>query len=183
MIKLGVIEKVRYYLNYYLLPLIRPDWRLHTYHLHKRCNSVGAGCRANGPISGFHKNVHLGDHVHFNGCSILGDGEIRIGRHFHSGENLVILTQNHNYDSKDAIPYDNIKLTHKTTIKDFVWCGHQVTLVPGVTIGEGAVIAAGAVVTKDVPDFAIVGGNPAKVIKYRDIEQFSDLKKQGRFHQ
>ena len=51
-----------------------------------------------------------------------------------------------------------------------------------VTIGEGAVIAAGSVVVKDVPSYAIVGGNPAQLIKYRDIEHFEKLKKEGKFH-
>lgn len=50
-------------------------------------------------------------------------------------------------------------------------------IVPGVTIGEGAIVAAGSVVVKDVPDYAIVGGNPAKVIKYRNVENFKIIKK------
>jgi acetyltransferase-like isoleucine patch superfamily enzyme len=56
-----------------------------------------------------------------------------------------------------------------------------VIIIPGVTIGEGAIIAAGSVVVKDVPDFAIVGGNPAKIIKYRNIETFNRLKADGKF--
>lgn len=51
-------------------------------------------------------------------------------------------------------------------IKDMAWIGFNCTILKGVTIGKGAVVAAGSVVTKDVPDFAIVGGNPAKIIKY-----------------
>ena len=50
-------------------------------------------------------------------------------------------------------------------------------IVPGVTIGEGAIVAAGSVVVKDVPDYAIVGGNPAIVIKYRNVENFKIIKK------
>ena len=55
----------------------------------------------------------------------------------------------------------------KVTIGNDVWIGMRSIIMPGVTIGNGAVIGAGAVVTKDVPDYAIVGGVPAKVIKYR----------------
>lgn len=54
----------------------------------------------------------------------------------------------------------------------YIWIGVNVTILPGVTIGENAVVGAGAVVTKDVPDNAVVVGNPARVIKYLDKEKF-----------
>jgi acetyltransferase-like isoleucine patch superfamily enzyme len=53
------------------------------------------------------------------------------------------------------------------TIEDDVWIGVNATILPGVRVGRGAVVAAGSVVTQDVPEFAIVGGVPAKVLKYR----------------
>ena len=53
------------------------------------------------------------------------------------------------------------------TIEDDVWIGRRVIILPGVRVGRGSVLAAGAVVTKDVPDFTIVAGNPAKVVKSR----------------
>jgi hypothetical protein len=56
------------------------------------------------------------------------------------------------------------------------------TIVPGVTVGEGAVLGAGSVVTKSVPKYAVVGGNPAKVIKYRDIEMFERLKAEKKYY-
>ncbi len=56
-------------------------------------------------------------------------------------------------------------------VGDGVWCGCNVTILKGCHIGRGAVIAAGSVVTKDVPPYAIVGGNPAKLIKYRFSEE------------
>ena len=109
-------------------------------------------------------------------------GGVRIGKYFHPGRGLTIFSTNHNYNSDKLIPYDEIDIPKPVVIKDFVWCGANVTILPGVTIGEGAVIGAGSVVTKDVPDYAVVAGNPAKVIKYRDIEKFKKLKKEGKFY-
>jgi acetyltransferase-like isoleucine patch superfamily enzyme len=62
-----------------------------------------------------------------------------------------------------------------------VWLGSRVTILGGVTIGEGAIIQAGAVVVSDIPKYAIAGGNPAKVFKYRDIEHYERLKAENRF--
>ena len=67
-------------------------------------------------------------------------------------------------------------------VDDDVWIGYGATIMSGVHIGQGAVVAAGAVVTKDVPPYAIVGGVPAKVIKYRDIEHYKKLKEEKKFH-
>ena len=63
-------------------------------------------------------------------------------------------------------------------IEVYVWVGRRCIILPGVTIGKGAVIAAGSVVVKDVEPFAVVGGNPAKFIKYRNIERFEQLEKE-----
>ena len=106
---------------------------------------------------------------------------MEIGRYFHSGGGGMIITSNHNYEG-DAIPYDGTDLVKDVTIEDFVWLGNRVMILPGVTIGEGAIVQAGAVVVKDVPSCAIVGGNPAQVFKYRDREHFERLKKEMKFH-
>ena len=74
-----------------------------------------------------------------------------------------IATINHDMNERHSI------YTYgKVIIKKNAWIGMNVTICPGVTIGEYAVVAAGAVVTKDVPDYAVVGGVPATVIKYQD---------------
>ncbi|MBQ3590123.1 MAG: acyltransferase [Clostridia bacterium] len=75
----------------------------------------------------------------------------------------TIATVNHDYSDFDIVRGKTV------TIKKGAWICSKATIVPGVTIGEGAVVAAGSVVTKDVPPFSVVGGNPAKLIKYREM--------------
>jgi len=125
----------------------------------------------------------LGKNVNFNGMKIKGAGKVTIGDNFHSGEDCVILTSFHQYDNGDSIPYDSSKSIHKdVTIEDNVWFGEKVMVLGGVKIGEGAIIQAGSVVVNNVPKCAIVGGHPAKIFKYRDIEHYDKLKKQKKFH-
>lgn len=177
-------EKILYRLFYSLTQRVKKKikyHRLREIYLRKSCGSVGKGVKALGEVQGFHKKVFIGDYANFNGCRIIGTAEVHIGRYFHSGAGITIITDNHNYDEAEAIPYDKVRIGKPVTIKDFVWLGHGVTIIPGVTIGEGAIVGTGAVVTKDVPDYAIVGGNPAKIIKYRNIERFKKLKDEGKF--
>ena len=67
-------------------------------------------------------------------------------------------------------------------IEDNVWLGNRVIVLPGVTIGEGAIIQAGSVVVNDIPKYAIAGGHPAKVFSSRDKDHYEKLKKEGKFH-
>ena len=112
---------------------------------------------------------------------IRGGGKVIIGNYFHSGEECLMITQNHNYDKGNAIPYDDTYIYKSIIIEDFVWLGSRVTILPGVKIGEGAIIQGGSVVSSDIPPYAIAGGNPARVFKYRDIEHFRRLKKDKKF--
>lgn len=124
----------------------------------------------------------LASHVSFNGMSIFGHGEVEIGSYFHSGPGCQIITSFHNYEG-DEIPYDSTFLDKSVIIEDFVWLGNNVIILGGVKIGKGAIIQAGSVVVSDIPDYAIAGGHPAKVFKYRNIEHFKYLEKKGRYHQ
>ena len=142
--------------------------------------SHGIGLKVNGKC-GFSGHEIVGDHCNFNGMVIKGEGTVKIGNYFHSGTECLIITQNHNYDHGTQIPYDMTFVKKNVTIKDFVCLGDRVIIIGNITIGEGAVVAAGSVVCKDVPDYAVVGGNPAKVIKYRDIDHFMKLKAERRF--
>lgn len=124
----------------------------------------------------------LGKNPNFNGMIINGHGEVIFGDNFHSGTNCLIITSNHNYDLGTKIPYDETEILKKVIIGDNVWFGDRVIVLGGVEIGEGAIIQAGAVVVKSVPPYAIVGGNPAKVFKYRNAEHYNVLKSKGLFH-
>ncbi|KZX11583.1 acyltransferase [Methanobrevibacter filiformis] len=127
-------------------------------------------------------NTYLGNNVNFNGITIQGKGKVSIGSNFHSGIGLYLITDIHNYDHGIAIPYDDSIISKDITIKDNVWLGNRVMILPGVTIEEGAIIQAGSVVVNNIPKHAIAGGHPAKVFKYRDINHYEKLKKENKFH-
>ena len=123
----------------------------------------------------------LGKNPNFDGYNVIGKGKVVFGDNFHSGIECMIITQYHNYEG-DAIPYDSTYIQKDVTIGDNVWFGNRVIVLGGVTIGEGAIIQAGAVVVKDIPPCAIAGGNPATVFKYRNKDHYNALKAEGKFH-
>lgn len=127
------------------------------------------------------RKTHIGNHVNFNGISIEGKGIVRIGDYFHSGSECMIISDVHNYDKGNKIPYDETVIEKEVSIEQCVWLGSRVTILAGVHIGEGAIIQAGSVVINDIPPYAIVGGHPAKIFKYRDGEHYDKLKKEGKF--
>ena len=108
-------------------------------------------------------------------------GGVSIGEYFHVGRGLTIFSTNHNWRSEKMIPYDEIDIEKPVVIEDCVWFGCNVLVLPGVKVGEGAVVAGGAVLTRDVPRGAIVGGNPAVVLGYRDLDLFDKLKSEKKF--
>lgn len=112
---------------------------------------LGSGCRIN-------ENVHL--------------EKVTIGNDVLIAPHVAILSRMHEFSRLD-IPmslqgYQEEKLV---TIGDDVWLGRNVVVMPGVTIGNGAIVAAGAIVTKDIPEYAIAAGVPAKVIKFREADK------------
>ena len=115
-------------------------------------------------ICDFGNRVKFGKGVFINHSAILSaSGGIEFEDGSMAAPGLRIATINHDMNERHAI------YTYgKVTIKKNAWIGMNVTICPGVTIGEYAVVAAGAVVTKDVPDYAVVGGVPAKVIRMQD---------------
>ena len=121
-------------------------------------------------ICDFGNRVTFGKNVFINHSAILSaSGGIEFEDGVMAAPGLRIATINHDmYDRHITYTYG------KVTVKKNAWLGLNVTICPGVTIGKYAVVAAGAVVTKDVPDYAVVGGVPAKVIKMLDPNQMND---------
>jgi len=100
-------------------------------------------------------------------CFIQVRGNVQIGSHVIFGPNVSIFSENHNYKQRD-VPIMNQGATRKgVVIEDDVWIGTRTTILDGVHIGKGAIIAAGSIVNKNVEPYSIVGGVPAKFIKYR----------------
>ena len=110
----------------------------------------------------FGKNITIGKDVFINsGCRFQDQGGIVIGDGSLIGHNVVLATINH-----DLSPANDRKNHYAPiTIGKHVWIGSNATVLPGVTIGDWAVVAAGAVVTKDIPALTVAGGVPAKVLK------------------
>ena len=90
------------------------------------------------------------------------------------GPRCRIHTSTHNWRG-NMLPYDDKYIVKEVRIGNNVWIGADVSIMPGVTIGDGAIVAACACVAKDVPPLALVGGNPAKVISYRDEQLYNKL--------
>ena len=128
------------------------------------------------------RTTTLGNNINFNGMEIGGAGKVVIGDNFHSGRDCLMITDNHNYDFGNAIPYDSTYVTKDIIIKENVWLGDRVIILGGVTIEEGVIIQAGSVVVKSIPKYAVAGGHPAKVFKYRNIEHYENLKRMRRVH-
>jgi acetyltransferase-like isoleucine patch superfamily enzyme len=133
-------------------------------------------------IAGDLKKFSIGEGSYLkSGSYVECSGGITIGKYCHLSREVTIISTTHDFNNRPKIPYDEIKTERPVVIRDFVWIGSHVIILGGVTIGEGAIVGAGSVVTKDVPDYGIAAGNPAKLIGQRNIEHFNELKKDGKF--
>lgn len=115
------------------------------------------------------KNIFIGqDTIIGEGCVLDGRDELRIGNHVALASDVMIYNSQH-----DTADENFSAIIKPVSIEDYVFIGPRAIILPGVTLGKGAIIGAGAVVTKDVPEFSIVGGVPAIIIGERKLK---DLK-------
>lgn len=116
------------------------------------------------------KGIRIGDRSGL-GVDCRVGGPLDIGCHVMMAPGVIILTRNHRFDALDVPMMDQgYEPGEGVVIEDDVWLCTNVIILPGCRIGKGAIVAAGAVVTKDVPPYAIVGGNPAKFLRQRGQE-------------
>lgn len=124
-------------------------------------------------LTGQEAKVTIGDNCYFGfHLSVLAGGSINIGNEVLIASNVLITSEDHGMNPELETPYMDQPLSCKPVeIGDGTWIGEKVSILPGVTIGKKCVIGTNAVVTKDVPDYCMAVGIPAKVIKKWDFDQ------------
>ena len=109
-------------------------------------------------------DVVIGDHTRI-GLHNTIIGPVTIGSHVNLAQGITVTALNHNFEAPERRIDEQGVSTQQVTIGDDIWIGANAVVLPGVTVGNHCVIAAGAVVTKDVPPHSLVAGVPAKIIK------------------
>ncbi len=139
------------------------------------------------------RNVDIGALVHTSvrvkektfigpGVCIAGPGDIVIGKSCLIAAHVGIFANNHNFSDPNRNITEQGVTSKGITIEDDCWLGHAVTVLDGVTIGQGSVIGAGAVVTKDIPAYSVAVGTPARVIKSRKSKELWTLEQEKLSH-
>lgn len=125
--------------------------------------------------------ISLSDHVIIGpGCNLVGAGVITVGQGSIIALEVCIHSRTHNFDCDlMALPFDNVMFVSPVVIGEYVWIGARVIIFPGVNIGNGAAIGAGAVVARSVPECAVVVGNPARIVRYRDKDRFDAIRREA----
>ena len=150
--------------------------RFFTKLVKKQVATFGSNLKVN-EMCRLNKHVSLMNNVNLNGMEVQGNGKVVIGNNFHSGKEILLITQNHNWKNANSIPYDEEYVLTNITIEDNVWVGSRVTILGNTTIGEGSIIQAGSVVVNDIPPLSIAGGHPATVFSKRDEVHYNECKK------
>ncbi len=145
--------------------------------------TTGVGCRLeaypehNEKVLKIGKDVQINDYVHITAMKnvSIGNDVLMASKIYISDCSHGSYSGNKNDSNPDITPIERPLFAKAVMIEDNVWLGEFVSVLPGVTIGKGAIIGAGAVVSKDVPDYGIAVGNPAKVVRFRNQETVEKL--------
>ena len=150
---------------------------------YRTIRNAGVGCRFLGQVI-ISSQVNIGRYTSINGPATRISAcinEINIGSFCSIASSVVIQEYNHKFDRISSYYVnqnlfngsylDDITSTGPIIIEDDVWIGSNSVILSGITIGRGAIIGAGSIVTKDIPKYSIVAGNPAKVLKQRFTEE------------
>jgi virginiamycin A acetyltransferase len=168
-------SSIKCFLNVQLARLRYPGRMIYTPYVH-RSAKLGNPCQLNRDVQ-IGPNVSIGDYTYVNDGTLIGSG--MIGKFCSIAYYCEIGMQEHpiDYISTSPFIYGTKNIFNKESnwnefneppcIGNDVWIASKVTILQGVQIGDGAVIAAGSIVTKDVPPYAVVAGAPAKIIRYR----------------
>jgi acetyltransferase-like isoleucine patch superfamily enzyme len=129
-------------------------------NLHLHCGGEPNDCA--------HGNFEIGDHCYIGPNAVMGaGGGIRIGNNVLFGPDVVVSSENHRFDDPHELISSQGVARLGVVIRDGCWIASKAVILDGVTLGAGSIVAAGAVVARDVPPKAIVAGVPARVIRYR----------------
>ncbi|KAG0250778.1 Maltose acetyltransferase [Mortierella polycephala] len=149
--------------------------------------NIGKGCWIEPPFNcDYGNNITMGDGVYMNfNCVILDCGHVDIGNNVFFAPNVQLFCAAH--PTNPLIRSKGVEFGMPIKIGNDVWIGGGVIICPGVTIGDGVTVGAGSVVTKNVPPYTIVGGNPAKILKVlskeeceKEDREFEELEAQGK---
>ena len=151
--------------------------RLYSGAVRRRAKNCGRILNVLGPGVNVTFNTTIGEGVGFGkDVKIRGDGPVFIGNFAAIAEDTLIYTQVHDYDHSKILPFGGGFTYPETRIDNYAWIGMRSIVLPGAHIGEGAIVQAGSVVMGKVPPCAIVAGNPAKVIGWRDMDHYNKIK-------
>jgi maltose O-acetyltransferase len=174
---LNLIKRAIFWLSYYLFARHLPrshvrysfgSRAIRAFILKRLFKSVGRQVNIEPKIFFYNMSEsEIGDYSGIGMNSYIGT--VKIGRDVMIGEELMVISQNHKFnDINIPMRKQGWQETKPVIIKDDVWIGARVIILPGITIGRGSIVGAGSVVTKDVPSFSIVAGNPARIIGNRN---------------